>query len=78
MDNLTCDSAKELRLGRMSRTLDEGQDLFAVLADPLAFSCRQVRFPSGPAIIFADVPELPENLLEFEEEMDAERWDGLY
>jgi hypothetical protein len=75
VDNLACDSAKELRLGRMSRTLEEGQDLFAVLADPLAFSCRQVRFPGGPAIVFADVPELPEDL--FNEEMDAERWDGL-
>lgn len=75
MDNLTLGCKMEFRLGIAARTLGEEQDLFAVLSDPITFSTRSVRFPSGPAIIFADVPEIPANFEEME--MDAERWDGL-
>lgn len=75
MDNMTCGTEMERRLGTVARTLDEEQDLFAVRADPLAFACRRGRFPSGMAFVLADVPEIPENFRE--EEWDSERWDGL-
>jgi hypothetical protein len=75
VDNMTCGTEMARRLGTVARTLNEEQDLFAVLADPLAFACRRGRFPSGPAFVLAEVPEIPENLCD--EEFDSERWDGL-
>lgn len=66
---------RQLALGFVARTLNDAPDLFAVMADPLKFAGGTMRVPSGPAIQFADVPELPECLTG--EEMESERWDGL-
>lgn len=74
MDKLTCRREKEFRFGEVARAINEQKDLFAVVADPLTFSDRRLRFPSGPAVILPDMPLVPHR---YGEEDECERWDGL-
>jgi hypothetical protein len=72
MEKVTFACEKGLHLGTVARMLTDSQDLFAVTADPLTFA-RQLRLPSGPAIAFPCCPPIGA----FEDDLDAERWDGL-
>jgi hypothetical protein len=63
----------EFRLGAVARASGKEQDLFVAAADPLIFSARRLRFPSGPAGL--DIPLMPRRLPE--DDFDCERWDGL-
>ncbi len=71
MDNMTSWREKDFRLGVVARAIQQDHDLFAVMADPLAFAGR--RFPNGPAILLPAVPLVPRH----EDDFDLERWDGL-
>ena len=75
MDNSTFRREMEFRMGAVARAISEPQDLFAVLvADPLPFIGRGMRFPSGPAI---DIPAMPGQHRHRDDEIELERWDGL-
>ncbi len=75
MDTTTYRREKEFRLGEVARAISEDHDLFTVLPDPLTFSTRRLRFPSGPAIVLPAMPLIPRRF--DEDEFDCERWDGL-
>lgn len=77
VDKIDLGCETEFRLGRVARTLSDDQDLFALIGDPLAFSSRSLRFPSGPAATSARMSAIAARIAEEEMEMDLERWDGL-
>ncbi len=72
MEIMTFGSEKEFRLGVVRRRISEAPDLFTPAAEPIIYSSRLGRFPNGPAIDLRDRAGRPE------EDLDAERWDGLY
>jgi hypothetical protein len=72
VDIMTFGSEKEFRLGAVSRRISEAPDLFTPAAEPMSPASCLRRFPNGPAI------DLREPARMSEEDMDAERWDGLY
>ncbi len=73
MDIMTSGSEKEFRLGAVNRRISEMPDLFTLAAEPVVLSSRFLRYPSGPAIVLRDAVESG-----LAEDLDAERWDGLY
>ena len=72
MDIMTFGSEKEFDLGVVRRRISEAPDLFTPVAEPMAPSSRLMRFPNGPAIDLRDSATISG------EDLDAERWDGLY